>query len=145
MTNDEKTEPNADLPVLEGWVGVGGAAEILGYSRQHTFRLFKQRRFNTLRRLADSHTVVVSVAELAREREARRRETCVHCGEPLIHNDLGSGLFTHAHGLQRCQSDSVPYGHMGHPSLPCPTGDINPCAGSREEICTHTTEGEVQD
>lgn len=61
--------------------------------------------------------------------------TCVHCGMELgkaIHD----GLYTHANNLQRCQAD-VPYGHMGHPTMPCPSGTVNDCLGSREEVCDH--------
>jgi hypothetical protein len=63
-------------------------------------------------------------------------ESCVHCGD-LLGADIGGGLFVHAHGLQRCQSDIVPYGHMGHPEMPCPPGNINPCMGYREDACSH--------
>jgi hypothetical protein len=56
--------PNEDLPVLEGWLGVQGAADALGYTRQHVFRLFKTRKFTTLRRIEDSYTVVVSKDEI---------------------------------------------------------------------------------
>lgn len=56
--------PNEDLPVLEGWLGVQGAADRLGYTRQHVFRLFKARKFKTLRRIQDTFTVVVATQEL---------------------------------------------------------------------------------
>lgn len=69
---DEKI-PNEDLPVLPGWVGVGGAAAILGTSRQYAFRLFKQRKFRTLHRVDGSHSVVVSTKEL--EEYMASRET----------------------------------------------------------------------
>lgn len=67
--------PNEDLPVLEGWLGVQGTADRLGYSRQHVFRLFKRRKFTTLRRIEDSYTVVVSVAEIDRLVAERSGET----------------------------------------------------------------------
>jgi len=50
-----------------------------------------------------------------------------------------NGLYIHANGLQRCQKN-VPYGHMGHPTMPCPPGEINPCQGYREQACTHIFE-----
>lgn len=53
-----------DLPALQGWVGVQGAADRLGISRQHAGRMFTERKFGTLRRIEGSYTVVVSVAEL---------------------------------------------------------------------------------
>lgn len=56
--------PNEDLPVLEGWLGVQGAADRLGYTRQHVFRLFKARKFKSLRRIEDTFTVVVSTSEI---------------------------------------------------------------------------------
>lgn len=64
--------------------------------------------------------------------------TCVHCGLALG-DDIGHGLYTHANHRQRCQSEAVPYGHMGHPTMPCPndSGDLNPCSGAREEHCEH--------
>jgi hypothetical protein len=61
--SDDKI-PNEDLPVLEGWLGVQAAADRLGYTRQHVFRLFKARKFGSLRRIEDSYTVVVSQAEI---------------------------------------------------------------------------------
>lgn len=66
---------------------------------------------------------------------------CVHCGAGLVGNPY-QGLYTHATGLQRCQDSSVPYLHMGHPEMPCPSGLINPCVGYQEINCTHVkTEG----
>ena len=62
---------------------------------------------------------------------------CVHCGVALT-QPIGGGLFQHANNLQRCQR-GAPYGHMGHPTMPCPPGDINPCAGYREENCEHVS------
>lgn len=67
--------PNEDLPVLEGWLGVQGAADRLGYTRQHVFRLFKARKFKTLRRLQDTYTVVVATSELDEMIAARSGET----------------------------------------------------------------------
>ena len=63
---------------------------------------------------------------------------CVHCGTPLG-ADIGGGLYIHSNNRQRCQSDLVPYGHMGHPEMPCPRkeADPNPCSGSREDKCLH--------
>ncbi len=61
---------------------------------------------------------------------------CVHCGVELT-VEIGGGLYQHANHLQRCQSHAVPYGHMGHPLMPCPPGDINPCAGHLEKQCEH--------
>jgi hypothetical protein len=56
--------PNEDLPVLAGWLGVQAAADRLGYTRQHAFRLFKGRKFKTLHRIEDTFTVVVSTDEI---------------------------------------------------------------------------------
>jgi hypothetical protein len=74
------------------------------------------------------------------EPDEREALTCVHCGDGLREKN-DSGLHTHESGLQRCQYPDAPYGHMGHPSMPCPSGDINPCAGYRETVqgdgCTH--------
>lgn len=67
--------PNEDLPVLEGWLGVQGAADRLGFTRQHVFRLFKGRKFKTLRRIEDSYTVVVSTQEIDGMIAARSGET----------------------------------------------------------------------
>ena len=62
---------------------------------------------------------------------------CIHCGEPLGES-IGNGLFVHERGLQRCQKDWLPYGHMGHPEMPCPPGAFNPCLGYREgDDCEH--------
>lgn len=66
---------------------------------------------------------------------------CVHCGQELS-DKTTSGLHQHANGLWRCQAPSVPYGHMGHPEMPCPPGDINPCLGYRERTCEHLADRE---
>jgi len=64
---------------------------------------------------------------------------CVHCGVALQAQASVNGLYQHEHWRWRCQSDSVPYGHMGHPEMPCPQlpGDPNPCQGSSEGGCEH--------
>lgn len=63
---------------------------------------------------------------------------CVHCGLALGES-IGAGLYTHVNNRQRCQSDPVPYGHMGHPDMPCPRvpDSPNPCSGSLEPACDH--------
>jgi hypothetical protein len=50
---------------------------------------------------------------------------CRHCGEPLAPK---GDYWTHAHGLYRCQTSLVPYGHnAAHPDMPCVPGGPNPC------------------
>ena len=64
---------------------------------------------------------------------------CVHCGRGLT-AEIGGGLYQHDNHLQRCQDPSVPYGHMGHPAMPCPGGGHNRCIGSGEDRCEHIYE-----
>jgi hypothetical protein len=62
---------------------------------------------------------------------------CAHCGEPTA--NVG-GHWIHARvapdgnvytGKARCQSGSVPYGHLAHPAdVPCPADGPNPCLGA---------------
>lgn len=62
---------------------------------------------------------------------------CVHCGVPV---KAAADDWIHEHGLYRCQSPDVAYGHLAHPaSVPCRADGPNPCLGAR---VPGTSEGE---
>lgn len=55
-------------------------------------------------------------------------QPCVHCVEPVR---LVGVYWIHLHGLARCQSPIVPYGHLAHPAdVPCRADGPNPCLGA---------------
>lgn len=61
--------------------------------------------------------------------ESVPEDSCVHCHEQIFLR--GSGNWVHHHGLGRCQSRVVPYGHLAHPaSVPCRAEQPNPCLGA---------------
>lgn len=53
-----------DIPVLKGWVLVAEAAEMLGVTRQHAYRLVQQNEMKNVRRLGTSSFYVVKVSEI---------------------------------------------------------------------------------
>jgi hypothetical protein len=63
-----KLSENPELPVLEGWVNLTEAAEIIGITRQHSYK--KASRFGqvggykTLHRVGNQATYVVATSEL---------------------------------------------------------------------------------
>lgn len=67
-----------NIPVLEGWVLIAEAAEMLGVTRQHAYRLVKDDELKNVRRLGTSEFYVVPVSEVQRrldtlaERKAKR-------------------------------------------------------------------------
>lgn len=76
-----RLDPDGTLPRIPGWVALTEAGDLLGVSRQHAYRMARERTFKSLARVGDSFTIVVStdeVEEMQRERreaaEARRRE-----------------------------------------------------------------------
>ena len=63
----EKTSPlsqNESIPVLSGWVAITEAAKLLGFTRQYCYRLAQNGYFDSIHRLGDSSTFVISTAEL---------------------------------------------------------------------------------
>jgi hypothetical protein len=53
---------------------------------------------------------------------------CKHCGVPVVPR---GDSWVHGHGLYRCQSTSVPYGHNAEPiGQPCRADGPNPCLGA---------------
>lgn len=67
------TEKLGNLPLLDGWVTLGEAAELLGISRQHSYRrawLANAGRvggWTTAHRIGSKPAYVVSMDEIARE------------------------------------------------------------------------------
>jgi hypothetical protein len=59
---------------------------------------------------------------------AEKDVPCVHCGAPVR---PANDDWIHAHGLYRCQSSAVAYGHLAHPAgVPCRADGPNPCLGA---------------
>lgn len=57
-------EADAEIDVLEGWTSLPGAAKVLGVSRQYAYKMAKQKKFKTLKRIEDSNYILVSTKEL---------------------------------------------------------------------------------
>lgn len=71
-----RLDPDHTVPVLEGVVSLTEAGEMLGYARQHAYRMARNGRFRSLARIGNSHMFVVSTKEIedmlaAREEESR--------------------------------------------------------------------------
>jgi len=64
---------NQDIPVLDGWVAITEAAHILGFTRQYCYRLAQNGYFETLHRLGESATFVISREELDAKRSLREK------------------------------------------------------------------------
>lgn len=68
-----------NVPVLEGWVNLTEAAEILGITRQHSYKRAKlgaqgkSGGYSTLHQVGTKPMYVVSLTELEAELEARRK------------------------------------------------------------------------
>ncbi len=67
-----------NLPILDGWVNLTEASEILGISRQHAYKRARNTSqgrsggFKTLHQIGSKPMYVVSVQELQDELERRR-------------------------------------------------------------------------
>jgi hypothetical protein len=59
-----KLSENPDIPVLEGWVNLTEAGDLIGVSRQHAYRLAAKGYFETLKRVGTQPVFVVSTTEL---------------------------------------------------------------------------------
>jgi hypothetical protein len=70
-TSNPKLSENKSIPVLDDWVGITEAAELLGYTRQHTYRSAQFGKFKSLHRIGDSVFCVISKAEIASILEAK--------------------------------------------------------------------------
>lgn len=83
MVEKEKAprlDPDHTVPVLEGVVSLTEAGEMLGYARQHAYRMARNGRFRSLARIGSSHMFVVSTKEIQemleqREQSAREEHT----------------------------------------------------------------------
>lgn len=64
---------NQDVPVLEGWVAITEAAELLGFTRQYCYRLAQHGYFDSLRRIGKSATFVVSTGEVEAKKVLRKK------------------------------------------------------------------------
>lgn len=60
-----------NIPVLDGWVNLTEAAEMIGFTRQHAFKKARQANeghpngWKTIRRIGSKPMYVVSIAEIA--------------------------------------------------------------------------------
>ena len=68
-------DPDNTLPILDDWVSLTEAAQLLGFSRQHAYKLAQDRAFHTLRRVGTAHIAVVSREEVKNMAEKRRKTT----------------------------------------------------------------------
>jgi predicted DNA-binding protein (UPF0251 family) len=66
------------VPVLPGWVTLAEAAEAIGVSRQHCWRMADKGKWKSLRVIGESNVYVVSTEEVAKERRLRGRDSEDH-------------------------------------------------------------------
>lgn len=59
-----------DIPALEGYVLLADAADILGVTRQHVYRLVREKTLKSVRRIGTSNFYVVKVTEVEQRRDA---------------------------------------------------------------------------
>lgn len=59
-----------DIPVLDGWVLIAEAAEMLSVSRQHAYRLVREGGLKGVRRLGTSNFYVVKTSEIKKRLDA---------------------------------------------------------------------------
>lgn len=64
---------NQDIPALDGWVAITEAASILGFTRQYCYRLAQNGYFDSLHRVGESATFVISREELDAKRSLREK------------------------------------------------------------------------
>lgn len=57
-----------DVPVLPGWVNLTEAAEMIGVSRQHSYRMARDGKWTTLHRIGTKEFYVVSLEEVQKRR-----------------------------------------------------------------------------
>ncbi len=60
-----------DFPVLEGWVLLAEAADILGVTKQQAYRLARENAFKSVHRIGTSNFYVVSVEDVEARRDAQ--------------------------------------------------------------------------
>lgn len=53
-----------DIPPLDGWVLIAEAADLLGVTRQHAYRLVRDKELKNVRRLGTSTFYVVKTSEV---------------------------------------------------------------------------------
>lgn len=66
-----KLTENADIPVLQEWISLTEAAEILGLSRQYVNKKASLGTYKTLHRLGNSPSLVVRRKEIEKIRDKR--------------------------------------------------------------------------
>ena len=80
MTTSDQRVPavlanRPDTPILEGWIGIPEAGEMLGISRQHSFKLASKRPedggYATLHRIGSSFVCVVALSEIEMRIESK--------------------------------------------------------------------------
>lgn len=67
----------SDIPVLDGWVPLSEAADLIGISRQHAWRMATASppKWKTVHRVGTSGVYVVSLEEVEAKRRKRARDT----------------------------------------------------------------------
>lgn len=72
-----KLDPDNTMPVLPGWISITEAADILGVSRQHSYKLAARGAkgesggYKSVRRIGSAHFAVVKEAEINKMKAAR--------------------------------------------------------------------------
>lgn len=67
-----RLDPDGTLPKIPGWVSITEAGDMLGVTRQHAYRMARERTFTTLSRLGESFTIGVTIAEVEQMQDERR-------------------------------------------------------------------------
>lgn len=61
-----------DAPVLEGWITLTDAAELLGISKQAVHKMVTSHKITTLHKIGRKPLYIMREAEITRLRELRR-------------------------------------------------------------------------
>lgn len=71
-----KLSEDPNVPVLEGWVNITEAAEMLGITRQHSYKRANTNGYKSLHRIGKQPAYVVAISEIEEiieDREERKR------------------------------------------------------------------------
>lgn len=69
-----KLSEDPTVPVLNGWVNITEAADMLGITRQHGYKLASHNGFKSLHKVGNQPAYVISTVEIAEMIEQRARK-----------------------------------------------------------------------